>query len=310
MIEGLLGRKLGTLQIFDRDGTVVPVTVIEAGPCTVLQVKTKNRDGYEVVQLGFGVQRRVNEPMKGHFKGLGSFRYLREFRVDEVGQWQVGQRVGAEIFEPGDLVDVSGVSKGRGFAGVMKRHGFHGGPKTHGQSDRGRSPGSIGASASPGRVIKGLKMAGHMGATKVTVRNLEVVDSNPAQGVIMVKGSVPGAKDGLLRIRLARKQAVKRRVVERKAEEAEPEEERVEEPPAGEPPAEEPSAEEAPAEEPQAEEAPAEETPAEEPSAEEPSAEEAPAEEPQAEETPAEEPPAEEPSAEEPPAEETEGEKS
>jgi len=258
MIEGLLGRKLGALQIFDRDGTVVPVTVIEAGPCTVLQVKTKDRDGYEAVQLGFGVQRRVNEPMKGHFKGLGSFRYLREFRVGEIGQWQVGQRVGAEIFEPGDLVDVSGVSKGRGFAGVMKRHGFHGGPKTHGQSDRGRSPGSIGASASPGRVIKGMKMAGHMGAVKVTVRNLEVVDSNPAQGVIMVKGSVPGAKDGLLRIRLARKQAVKRRVVERKAEE-ELEEKRVEEPSA-----EEPSAEEPPAEEPRAEEPPAEEPPAEE----------------------------------------------
>jgi large subunit ribosomal protein L3 len=299
MIEGLLGRKLGTLQIFDRDGTVVPVTVIEAGPCTVLQVKTKERDGYEAVQLGFGVRRWVNEPMKGHFKGLGSFRYLREFGVDEIGQWQVGQRVGAEIFEPGDLVDVSGISKGRGFAGVMKRHGFHGGPKTHGQSDRGRAPGSIGASASPGRVIKGMKMAGHMGATKVTVRNLEVVDSNPAQGVIMVKGSVPGAKDGLLRIRLARKQAVKRRVVERRAEE-EPEQKKAEEARA-----EEPSAEEPPAEEPRAEEPSAEEPPAEEPRAEEPSAEEPLAEEPRAEE-----PEAEEPSAEEPRAEEPEGEKS
>jgi large subunit ribosomal protein L3 len=298
MIEGLLGRKLGTLQIFDRDGTVVPVTVIETGPCTVLQVKTKDRDGYEAVQLGFGVRRRVNEPMKGHFKGLGSFRYLREFRVDEIGQWQVGQRVGAEVFEPGDLVDVSGMSKGRGFAGVMKRHGFHGGPKTHGQSDRGRSPGSIGASASPSRVLKGLKMAGHMGAVKVTVRNLEVVDSNPARGVIMVKGSVPGAKDGLLRIRLARKQAVKRRVVERKAEE----------PPAEEAKAEEPPAEEPKAEEPRAEEPPAEEAKAEEPPAEEPPAEEAPAEEAKVEEAPAEEPKAEEPPAEEPPAEDTEGE--
>jgi large subunit ribosomal protein L3 len=278
MIEGLLGRKLGTLEMFDRDGTAVPVTVIEAGPCTVLQLKTKDRDGYEAVQLGFGARSHVNEPMKGHFKGLGSFRYLREFRVDEIGQWQVGQRVGAEIFEPGDLVDVSGISKGRGFAGVMKRHGFHGGPKTHGQSDRGRSPGSIGASASPGRVIKGLKMAGHMGATKVTVRNLEVVDSNPAQGVIMVKGSVPGAKDGLLRIRVARKQAVRRRVAERRAEEAEPEEERVEEPVAEEAVAEEPVAEEA-----VAEEAVAEEPVAEEPSAEEPSAEESPTEETESE---------------------------
>jgi large subunit ribosomal protein L3 len=264
MIEGLLGRKLGTLQIFDRDGTAVPVTVIETGPCTVLQVKTKDRDGYEAVQLGFGVRRRVNQPMKGHFKGLGSFRYLQEFRVEEIGQWQVGQRVSAGIFEPGDLVDVSGISKGRGFAGVVKRHGFRGGPKTHGQSDRHRAAGSIGASASPSRVIKGLKMAGHMGATRVTVRNLEVVDSNPARGVIMVKGSVPGAKDGLLRIRLARKQAVKRRVVERKAEEAEPEEERVEEPAAEEPVAEEPQAEEPAGEEPQAEAAAAEETKGEE----------------------------------------------
>jgi len=239
MIEGLLGRKLGTLQIFDRDGVVVPVTVIETGPCIVLQVRTKDRDGYEAVQLGFGVRRRVNKPMKGHFKGLGSFRYLREFRVAEISRWQVGQRVGAEIFEPGDLVDVSGVSKGHGFAGVMKRYGFHGGPKTHGQSDRARAPGSIGASTSPGRVIKGLRMAGHMGAAKVTVRNLEVVDSNPARGVIMVKGAVPGTKNGLLRIRLARKHAVKRRVAERKAEVEEPEEKKVEEPPAEEPRAEE-----------------------------------------------------------------------
>jgi len=236
------------------------VTVIETGPCTVLQVKTKDRDGYEAVQLGFGVRRRVNEPMKGHFKGLGSFRYLREFRVDEIDKWQVGQRVGAEVFEPGDLVDVSGISKGRGFAGVVKRYGFRGGPKTHGQSDRHRAPGSIGASASPSRVMKGMRMAGHMGAVKVTVRNLEVVDSNPARGVIMLKGSVPGAKDGLLRIRLARKQAVKRRVVERKAEEPPAEEPRAEEAPAEEAPAEEPLAEEAKAEEPPAEETPAEDT--------------------------------------------------
>jgi large subunit ribosomal protein L3 len=305
MIEGLLGRKLGTLQIFDRDGTVVPVTVIETGPCTVLQVKTKDRDGYEAVQLGFGVRRRVNEPMKGHFKGLGSFRYLREFRVDEISQWEVGQRVGAEVFEPGDLVDVSGISKGRGFAGVVKRYGFRGGPKTHGQSDRHRAAGSIGASASPSRVIKGLKMAGHMGAVKVTVRNLEVVDSNPARGVIMVKGSVPGAKDGLLRIRVARKQAVKRRVVEREAEEPSAEEPPVEEPPAEEPRAEEPPTEEPPTEEPQAEEAPVDE-----PKAEEAPAEESPSEEAQAEEPPAEEPPAEEQQAKDTEGEDTEGKES
>jgi large subunit ribosomal protein L3 len=226
MIEGILGRKLGMFQAFDRDGTVVPVTVIEAGPCTVLQVKTQDRDGYQAVQLGFGARKRINQPLKGHFKGLGAFRYLREFSVDDISQWQVGQKVGAEIFEPGDLVHVSGVSKGHGFAGVVKRHGFHGGPKTHGQSDRHRAPGSIGASASPGRVLKGMRMAGHMGNRQVTVRNLEVVESNAARGVIMVKGSVPGAKNVLLRIRLGRKHAVKRRVVEGKkaaapAEEAE-----------------------------------------------------------------------------------------
>jgi large subunit ribosomal protein L3 len=310
MIEGLLGRKLGTLQIFDRDGTVVPVTVIETGPCTVLQVKTKDHDGYEAVQLGFGARRRVNEPMKGHFKGLGSFRYLREFRVDEISQWEVGQRVGAEVFEPGDLVDVSGISKGRGFAGVVKRYGFRGGPKTHGQSDRYRSPGSIGASASPSRVIKGLKMAGHMGAVKVTVRNLEVVDSNPARGVIMVKGSVPGAKDGLLRIRVARKQAVKRRVIEREAEEPPAEELPAEELPAEEASAEEPKAEEPPAEEPKAEEPPGEEPRAEELPAEEPPAEEAPGEEPQAEEPPVEEAPTEEQQTEDTEGDDTEGKKS
>jgi large subunit ribosomal protein L3 len=215
MIEGILGRKLGMLQAFDRDGTVVPVTVIEAGPCTVLQVKTLDSDGYEAVQLGFGVRKRVIQPLKGHFKGLGAFRYLREFPVDDISQWRVGQKVGAEIFEPGDLVHVSGV----------KRHGFHGGPKTHGQSDRHRAPGSIGAGSSPGRVLKGMRMAGHMGNHQVTVRNLEVVESNPARGVIMVKGSVPGPRDALLRIRVARKHAVKARLVEKKtaAEEVEKE---------------------------------------------------------------------------------------
>jgi len=220
MIEGILGRKLGMFQAFDRDGTVVPVTVIEAGPCTVLQVKTQDRDGYQAVQLGFGARKRVNEPLKGHFKGLGAFRYLREFSVNDISQWQVGQKVGTEIFEPGDLVHVSGVSKGRGFAGVVKRHGFRGGPKTHGQSDRHRAPGSIGAGTSPGRVLKGMHMAGHMGNRQVTVRNLEVVESNAGRGVLMVKGSVPGAKNALLRIRLGRKHAVKRRVVEGKKAEA------------------------------------------------------------------------------------------
>ncbi len=204
-IEGILGRKLGMTQIFEEDGTAVPVTAIEAGPCIVVQVKTQEQDGYQAVQLGFGSRKRVNSPQKGHMKGLGQFRYLREFRVDDLQAWEVGKKVGCEIFQPGDYVHVSGASKGRGFAGVMKRHGFHGGPKTHGQSDRARAPGSIGAGTDPGRVIKGMKMAGHMGTGQVTVKNLRVIDSNPASGIIMVKGAVPGNEGELVRIRMARK---------------------------------------------------------------------------------------------------------
>ena len=200
-IEGILGRKLGMTQVFREDGTSVPVTVIEAGPCTVVQVKTGENDGYAAVQLGFGARKRVNSPLKGHMKGLGQFRYLREFRVDDIGEWEVGKKVGCELFQKGDLVDVSGASKGRGFAGVMKRHGFHGGPRTHGQSDRARAPGSIGAGTDPGRVTKGQKMAGHMGTGQVTVKNLRVLQSDPARSILMVEGSVPGNKDTLLRVR-------------------------------------------------------------------------------------------------------------
>ena len=171
----------------------------------MLQVKTKEQDGYESVQLGFGTRKRVSSPQKGHLKGLGQFRYLRELHVDDIGAWEVGKKVGCEIFQPGDLVDVSGVSKGRGFAGAMKRHGFHGGPKTHGQSDRARAPGSIGAGTDPGRVVKGKKMAGHMGTRQVTVKNLKVIESDPARGVLLLRGAVPGNRDVLLRVRLARR---------------------------------------------------------------------------------------------------------
>ena len=200
-IEGILGRKLGMTQVFREDGTSAPVTVIEAGPCTVVQVKTDEDDGYAAVQLGFGTRKRVNSPLKGHMKGLGQFRYLREFAVDDIGEWEVGKKVGCELFQQGDLVDVSGASKGRGFAGVMKRHGFHGGPRTHGQSDRARAPGSIGAGTDPGRVTKGHKMAGHMGTGQATVKNLRVLQSDPARNILMVEGSVPGNKDALLRVR-------------------------------------------------------------------------------------------------------------
>ena len=200
-IQGILGRKVGMTQIFESDGTAVPVTVIEAGPNVVVQVKSKDTDGYEAVQLGFGTRKRLTSPEKGHAKGLGQFRYLREVAVDSIGDWQTGATVGCEIFEAGDLVDVSGPSKGRGFAGVMKRHGFHGGPKTHGQSDRARAPGSIGSGTTPGKVIKGMKMAGHMGTNQVTVKNLKVVRSDKDRGILLVRGAVPGNEGVLLKVR-------------------------------------------------------------------------------------------------------------
>jgi len=190
-------------QVFDDRGEVHAATVVEAGPCTVVQVKSPPTDGYSAVQLGFGTARRVNQPLKGHLKGLGEFRVLREFRVDDPSQWKTGQKVGVEIFHAGDRVDVTGVSKGRGFAGGVRRYHFRGGPRTHGQSDRPRAPGSIGPGNSPGHVVKGLHMAGHMGDAQVTVRNLRVLDSDPARGLLFIEGAVPGAKNGLLRIRRA-----------------------------------------------------------------------------------------------------------
>jgi len=203
-IEGILGRKLGMTQVFEADGTSVPVTLIETTPNIVVQVKTKETDGYEAVQVGFGTRKRLTAPAKGHARGLGQFRYLRELSVDNVGEWQAGAKVGCEIFEVGDLVDVSGPAKGRGFAGVMKRHGFHGGPKTHGQSDRARAPGSIGAGTSPGKVIKGMKMAGHMGTQQVTVKNLKVVRLDAGRGILMVRGAVPGNEGVLVKVRRSR----------------------------------------------------------------------------------------------------------
>jgi large subunit ribosomal protein L3 len=201
MSQGLLGRKLGMTQVFTAGGEARGVTVVEAGPCVVVQVKTPERDGYSAIQVGFGARKRVNDPMKGHFKRLGQFRYLREFRVDDPNQYEVGQRIGAEIFEQGELIDVIGMSKGRGFAGGVKRHHFRGGPKTHGQSDRHRAPGSIGSGTTPGRVRKGLRMAGHMGDERVTVKNLRVFQSDPARGVVLLEGSVPGATNGLVQLR-------------------------------------------------------------------------------------------------------------
>jgi large subunit ribosomal protein L3 len=200
-IEGIYGRKVGMTQLFEESGEAVPVTVIETPPCVVVQVKTAKSDGYDAVQVGFGERKRVNSPAKGHMRGLGQFKLLGELRVDDIGKWETGAKVGCEIFVQGDLVDVSGATKGRGFAGVVKRHGFHGGPKTHGQSDRLRAPGSIGAGTSPGKVWKGMKMAGHMGTEQATVQCLRVVRADIEKGVLLVRGSVPGNNGILVKIR-------------------------------------------------------------------------------------------------------------
>ena len=201
MTQGIIGKKLGMTQIFRDNGKVEAVTAIEAGPCAVVQVKTAAKEGYNALQIGFGQAKRLSSPQKGHLKDLGQFRYLREFRTDDIEGVQVGDRIDVSLFQAGDLVDVTGVSKGKGFAGVVKRHGFAGGPKTHGQSDRHRHPGSIGAGTSPGRVFKGTLMAGHMGSERVTVRKLEVFQTDPDRNLLLVKGAVPGASNGLLLIR-------------------------------------------------------------------------------------------------------------
>ena len=210
MIKGLLGKKVGVTQVFTKDGTIEAVTAIEAGPCTVTQVKTASKEGYNAVQLGFGQAKRLNAPEKGHLGKLGLFKYLREFRVDDKPDVEVGHRVDVTLFQPGDRVDVIGLSKGRGFAGVVKRYHFAGGPKTHGQSDRHRAPGAIGSGTTPGHILKGLRMAGHMGYERVTVKRLEVVKADPDRNLLLVKGAVPGAKNGLLEIKKSQKQDKKR----------------------------------------------------------------------------------------------------
>lgn len=206
MIEGLLGRKIGMTQVFSPAGEAIPVTVIELGPCVVTQVRSKDRDGYEAVQIGFGEAKAksLTKPEQGHLAGAARLvRYLREFGADNVEEHEVGQVLTVEIFEPGQVIDVTGTSKGRGFQGVVKRHGFSGGPKTHGQSDRWRAPGSIGAGTDPGRVWKGTRMAGRMGNRRVTVQNLQVVEVLTDKNILLVRGSVPGAKNGLLMVRRA-----------------------------------------------------------------------------------------------------------
>jgi large subunit ribosomal protein L3 len=201
-MAGILGKKIGMTQLY-RENLEIAVTAIEVGPCCVIQVKTLEKDKYNAVQIGFGESKKLNKAEKGHLKENGNYRYLREFRLDDVKDYQVGQKIDAGMFKAGDIVQIEGVSKGKGFAGGVKRHHFKGGPKTHGQSDRHRAPGSIGSTTTPGRVLKGLRMAGHMGARKVTALNLEVVEVDTAKNVVLLKGAVPGAKGGILLIEKA-----------------------------------------------------------------------------------------------------------
>jgi large subunit ribosomal protein L3 len=211
MIKGMVGRKLGMTQIFDERGVVHPVTVIECGPNVVTQIRTSELDGYEAIQLGFGVDKRLNKAERGHQKpsGYENLRELREVKADNIAEFEVGQVINVDAFAVGELVDVVGTSKGRGFQGGVKRHGFRGGPKTHGQSDRHRAPGSIGSSATPGRVYKGLRMAGHMGDERVTVQNLTVMRVDTERNLLLVEGSVPGHNKGLVLIKRAVKGAKK-----------------------------------------------------------------------------------------------------
>jgi large subunit ribosomal protein L3 len=200
-IKSILGKKIGTTAVFAEDGKSDCVTAIQVGPCTVTQVKTANSDGYNGVQIGFETITRADKPTTGHLKKSGSlFRYLREVSVSDISAVEVGQEFDVGMFQLGDKVDATGFSKGKGFAGVVKRWGFKGGPKTHGQSDRHRAPGSIGAGTYPGHVLKGKKMPGHMGNSKVTAQNLEVVLADKERNLLLVKGSVPGSGNSLVLI--------------------------------------------------------------------------------------------------------------
>jgi large subunit ribosomal protein L3 len=204
MCKGLIGKKLGMTAMFTSDGKYIPVTVVQVGPCVVTQIKNMSSDGYSAIQLGFGEKKksRINKPMQGHFKksGAGCFEFLREVPMDDSSEYKLGQTVNLDLFTVGERVDVSGTTKGRGFAGVIKRHGFHGGKKTHGSHSH-RIPGSIGCSATPAKVIKGKKMPGQYGNNRKTVRNLEIVDIRPEQNLMLIKGAVPGSGYGLVEIK-------------------------------------------------------------------------------------------------------------
>jgi large subunit ribosomal protein L3 len=205
-IKGILGTKLGMTQIFD-DTRAIPVTVIKAGPCFVAQVKTEEKDGYSAVQLAFGATRPngLTKPEQGHFDKHGgqTGRHVVEIRTDDAGSYEPGQELRADVFEAGELADVVGVSKGKGFAGVMKRHGFSGLSSSHGTERKHRSPGAIGACATPSRVFKGMRMAGQMGNERVTVLNLEVVRADAERNLLLLRGAIPGPEGGLVMVRSA-----------------------------------------------------------------------------------------------------------
>jgi len=209
---GIIGKKLGMTQIFHEDGNVMPVTVVQAGPCTVVQVKTLAREKYAALQLGFEERdpKRIKKPLQGHFAKaqLPAFRHLQEIRVPDPSSFQVGQVITVEEFKVGDFVDVAGISKGKGFMGVVKRWGFHGGRATHGSMFH-RAPGSIGASSYPSRVWPGQKMGGHTGNQRTTLQNLEIIDIRPRQNLLLIKGAVPGGPRGILMIREAKKRKSK-----------------------------------------------------------------------------------------------------
>lgn len=209
-VKGVLGEKLGMTQIWDENNRVVPVTVVKAGPCVVTQVRTPETDGYSAVQIAFGAidPRKVTRPQSGHFAkaGVTPRRHLAEIRTEDASEYTLGQELGADTFEAGQLVDVVGTTKGKGFAGVMKRHGFHGLRASHGVQRKHRSPGSIGGCATPGRVFKGMRMAGRMGGVRQTTQNLQVAGVDTDRGLLLIKGAVPGPKGGLVFVRTAVKE--------------------------------------------------------------------------------------------------------
>jgi len=208
--KGILGRKIGMTQVWDDENRMLPVTVIQAGPCRVVQLKTPERDGYSAVQLAFGetTEKRLNQPKLGHLRASGAppSRHLAEVRVDDLSGYEVGQVINADVFAAGERVDVTGISKGKGFSGVMKRHNFKGQGASHGNHKKHRAPGSIGGCATPARVFKGMRMAGRMGHERVTTLNLQVVQGDAERGLLLIKGSVPGPTGGIVLVRNGVKQ--------------------------------------------------------------------------------------------------------